>query len=91
MKTWSAKQLQTFLDNTKGQRLNPLWHVMGLTGRRRGEDLGLKWVDVDLDCPNGTGAVLRVRQGLVSAGYKVSSRMFADWPLAASAEPSSQR
>ena len=72
MKTWSAKELQTFLNTTKGQRLNPLWHVMASTGMRRGEAVGLRWDDVDLDGTNGTGPALTIRQALVSASYKVS-------------------
>ncbi len=72
MKTWSAKELKTFLDKTKDERLGVLWHVLAATGMRRGEALGLHWADADLDGTNGTGPVLRVRQALVSAGYKVS-------------------
>jgi len=72
MKTWSAGQLRTFLDTTKDERLGAVWHVLATTGMRRGEALGLHWEDVDLDGANGTGPVLRVRQALVSAGYKVS-------------------
>jgi len=72
MKSWSAKQLQIFLSKTKSDRLNPLWHTLATTGMRRGEALGLRWNDVDLEGANGTGPVLLVRQALVSAGYKVS-------------------
>jgi integrase len=72
MKSWSAKELQTFLSKTKSDRLNPLWHTLATTGMRRGEVLGLRWADVDLEGANGTGPVLHVRQALVSAGYKVS-------------------
>jgi integrase len=70
IKTWSPKQLKEFLSKTKGERLNPLWHTLATTGTRRGEALGLRWDDVDLDGTNGTGPLLKVRQALVSAGYK---------------------
>ncbi len=72
MKNWSAMQLRAFLDMTKDERLGPLWHVLASTGMRRGEALGLRWADVDLDGGNGTGPAIHVRQALVSAGYKVS-------------------
>ena len=68
MKSWSAKELQTFLSMTKDDRLNPLWHALATTGMRRGEALGLRWADVDVDGVNGTGPLLMVRQALVSAG-----------------------
>jgi integrase len=72
MKSWSAKQLHTFLDAVKDERLGPLWHVLATTGMRRGEALGLRWADVDLDGMRGTGPTISVRQALVSAGYQVS-------------------
>jgi len=72
MKSWSAMQLRTFLDMTSDERLGSLWHILASTGMRRGEALGLRWTDVDLDGGNATGPAIHVRQALVSAGYKVS-------------------
>lgn len=72
MKTWSAKEVKTFLTQTRESQLGPLWHVLATTGMRRGEALGLHWADVDLDGGAGAGPAIRVRQALVSAGYKVS-------------------
>lgn len=63
---WTAKELQTFLKSTHDDRLGVLWHVMGTTGLRRGEALGLRWSDVDLEA--GT---LRVRETRVSVNYEV--------------------
>ena len=43
MRTWSAQQLQLFLASTSDERLGGLWHLLALTGMRRGEALGLRW------------------------------------------------
>ena len=72
MKSWSAKEAHIFLAKTEDDRLHPLWHTLVATGMRRGEALGLRWADVDLEGKNGTGPALMVRQARVSAGYKVS-------------------
>jgi len=66
MKTWSARELKVFLDMTKSDRLHPLWRTLASTGMRRGEALGLRWADLDLE---GHSPFLMVRQALVSAGY----------------------
>lgn len=66
MKTWSAKELKAFLDATKETRLYPLWHMMAMTGLRRGEALALRWEDVDLKAGR-----LAVRRSLVPLGAKV--------------------
>jgi len=47
--TWSGAELATFLQATREERLGPLWHLLALTGLRRGEALGLKWSDVDFE------------------------------------------
>jgi integrase len=49
IKTWRAEQLRTFLSSVRGDRLYAAWMVAALTGMRRGEVLGLKWSDLDLD------------------------------------------
>jgi len=46
---WSATQLAYFLDGVADDPLYALWHLAGMTGLRRGELLGLRWIDVDLD------------------------------------------
>ncbi len=49
MNTWSASQVSVFLDRTRHHRHASLWAFLLLAGCRRGEALGLRWVDVDLD------------------------------------------
>jgi integrase len=49
MVTWSADQMRGFLDTVSRERLHPLWLLLATTGVRRGEALGLRWKDVDLD------------------------------------------
>lgn len=63
---WDAQQVGIFLDATKGHRLYALFGVIVLTGLRRGEAIGLRWADVDLD-----QALLHVRQQVVAVGREV--------------------
>jgi integrase len=64
MKTWTGEQVRTFLDSVSDDRLQAAWLLMCTTGVRKGELLGLRWKDVDLE-----GARLAVRQTLTSIGY----------------------
>jgi integrase len=70
--TWSAEDASRFLSacrerkgrgTERGDRLYAAWVVLLTTGLRRGELLGLRWQDVDLD-----GRTLAVRQTLVDSG-----------------------
>jgi integrase len=71
IKTWDAGTLKTFLATTKdaGDRLYPLWVLLATTGMRRGEALGLRWSDVDLDAGRAhlVQTIISVR-GKVSVG-----------------------
>jgi integrase len=49
MKTWTATELATFLAAIKNDDWYPLYHLIAMTGLRRGEALGLRWCDVDLE------------------------------------------
>ena len=51
IQSWDASTLRAFLDRsrTEDDRLRPLWVLLATTGMRRGEALGLRWSDVDLD------------------------------------------
>lgn len=66
MRTWSAEELRVFLAATHDDRLHGLWHLLALTGMRRGEALGLRWDDVDLE--NGR---IAVRRALIPNGKEV--------------------
>jgi len=46
---WTHEQLAHFLTSAHGDRLQVLYYLVALTGLRRGEVLGLRWSDVDLD------------------------------------------
>jgi integrase len=48
-KTWNATQVAAFLAAGDETHLVALWRLALLTGMRRGELLGLKWEDVDLE------------------------------------------
>ncbi|MGB3409945.1 MAG: hypothetical protein WBA45_02005 [Microthrixaceae bacterium] len=64
IKAWEIDQLRTFLDAVRDHRLHPASY----TGMRRGEILGLRWCDLDLEANR-----LSVRQALVSIAYDVET------------------
>ncbi len=66
IKAWEAQQLATFLDAVRSHRLHPAFHLAAHTGMRRGEVLGLRWRDLDLDAGR-----LSVRQALIEIAYEV--------------------
>ena len=69
MHTWTGAELSTFLRATRSGPLGSLWHLLALTGLRRGEALGLKWSDVDFE--HGRLALQRQR---VMRGSEVAER-----------------
>jgi integrase len=62
-RVWTAAEVGRFLAHVQADRLGALWILAASTGMRRGELLGLRWRDVDLD-----GAELRIRQTYVAYG-----------------------
>jgi integrase len=65
MKVWDATQLRQFLEEFSGHRLYPAFYLLATTGMRRGEVLGLRWRDVDLDRHS-----LSVSRALVIVAYE---------------------
>ena len=65
--TWTPSQLGGFLESVRGDRLEAAWRLASMTGMRRGEVLGVRWQDLDLDT-----ARLSVRQAVVSVAYRIT-------------------
>ena len=63
MTTWTVEEACRFLGATAEERLGVLWALMLSSGLRRGEVLGLRWEELDLDA-----ARLAVTQTVVVAG-----------------------
>jgi integrase len=62
---WSIADLKKFLASQRENRLYPLWLLLITTGMRRGEALGLRWQDIDLDANS-----IAIRQTRVQLGYQ---------------------
>ena len=46
---WSAEELSRFLELTRSHPLSMAWRIAAMTGMRRGEVLGLRWKDLDIE------------------------------------------
>ncbi len=75
MRVWMPAQLRQFLDEIDDHRLAPAFFLSANTGMRRGEVLGLRWDDVDLDAARISvrHAVLNVAYELILADVKTKS------------------
>ena len=67
IKVWTPEELRAFLDLVADNRHHPAWFVSSHTGMRRGEILGLRWSDLDLD-----GRKLSVCQAVILVAYKLT-------------------
>lgn len=63
MQVWTAEQLRSFLDHVREDRLYAAWLTLATSGLRRGELLGLRWQDADLEAGR-----LSIRRSLVLVG-----------------------
>ena len=63
---WTPQQLALFLATSASDRLGFAYRLLAMTGLRRGETLGLRWQDVDLDLGS-----LRVVQQLVDVNGRL--------------------
>lgn len=66
MKVWTAEQLREFLDGIRDHELYPAFYLAANTGMRRGEILGIRWEDIDLQHRR-----LSVRQTVLNIEYKI--------------------
>ncbi len=66
MRIWTAAQLRQFLEEIDDHRLAPAFFVAANTGMRRGEVLGLRWDDVDLEA-----ARISVRHAVLNVAYEL--------------------
>lgn len=64
LNVWTPAQQRTFIDHVADHRLGALYALELNSGMRRGELLGLRWQDVDLD-----GSRLRIVQTLTTRGH----------------------
>ncbi|MCW2496428.1 MAG: Integrase [Jatrophihabitans sp.] len=65
VQVWSLDELTFFLRGSANDWLHPLFLLLAMTGVRRGEAIGLRWVDVDLE-----RAEIRVVQQIVAVGAR---------------------
>jgi integrase len=74
-KCWTASEMRRFLEHVRSDRLGAVYLLAATTGLRRGELLGLRWYDCDLD--GGSLSVdqvlLPTRGGLTFDAPKTSS------------------
>jgi integrase len=49
MRIWTPAEVQRFLAFVADDPLSAMWRLFVVTGMRRGEVAGLRWIDVDLD------------------------------------------
>lgn len=66
MRAWTATEAGAFLRHVHDDRLYAAWLLLLTRGLRRGELLGLRWVDVDLDAGR-----VAIRQTVVEHDYQV--------------------
>lgn len=66
MSTWSPEQLRTFLKFVRNDRFYPLWVLLATTGVRRGEALGLRWSDLNLEAGQ-----IAIRQTIIEIAGKI--------------------
>lgn len=56
---WDPAMTGRFLDLVADHRLYALWHVLAYRGLRRGEVIGARWIDLELDGPHPALSVVR--------------------------------
>ena len=64
--TWTADELRRFLDGVADDRVYAAYLLLATSGMRRGEALGLRWADLDLD-----GGRASIRQTVIVVSHVV--------------------
>jgi integrase len=78
---WTAEQTAAFLREIGDHRFYPLFHLVALLGLQRGEVIGLRWSDLDLDTgyltvsPDSTDWCLSRGRGTEERGEQPSDRV----------------
>jgi integrase len=66
MPTWTSDELGVFLESVREDRLYAAFVVLATTGMRRGDLLGLRWADLDLNAGH-----LSVKQTITASNYQI--------------------
>lgn len=66
MVTWTGGELGQFLTAEGDSRYLTAWLLLATTGMRRGEALGVRWSDVDLE-----GSRLAIRQTITAVNHEI--------------------
>jgi integrase len=66
MQTWTGDQLGSFLAGVEGDRYHAPFLFIATTGVRRGEALGIRWGDLDLDAGRAS-----IRQTITAVRHKI--------------------
>jgi len=69
MRTWTNSQLRMFLDGMRDHPLYPAYVLAATTGMRRGEVLGVRWSDLNVDAHPPR---LSVTQTVLSINYQIT-------------------
>ena len=85
MQTLNSEQLGRLLDASEQSQYGDLIHLAAHTGLRRGELVGLKWEDIDLD--RGVIRVVRSVSRVPGQGFTVDSPKTASGKRAVDIEP----
>jgi integrase len=76
MRPWTTAQLAAFLSwSALHSSYHTLWHLLAMTGMRRGEALALRWRDIDLDA-----ATVAVRRSVRMIRYKGKPHEITEGP-----------
>ena len=82
---FTREEVTKFLESIKGDRLYAAYYLLVMTGARRGEILGLKWGDIELDGDKSwgdsdlTGGKMHIQRSLVECKDKETGKLIRDF------------